>query len=155
MDMMTMQENNLKVQVDQYLKDNLKTYMMESNHHHEVGVLERIIRVEEELKHQREILEKLLHQIDKRFEQMDKRFEDLLHYMDKRFEQMDKRFEEMQKQVDKRFEEMQKQMDKRFEDLIHQMDKRFSTLQWIFGASFTLLTSGTFTMLGILLTRGV
>ncbi len=47
---------------------------------------ERIIRVEEELKNQRELMKQ-------GFEQMDKRIELLQINMDKRFEQVDKRFE--------------------------------------------------------------
>ena len=61
--------------------------------------------------------EELIHYLDKRFEQMDKRFEELIHHTDTRFQdlihQMDKRFEQVDKrfeQVDKRFE----QVDKRF-----------------------------------------
>ena len=93
---------------------------------------EKIVRLEEAIKHQGDLLEKILHQMDRRFEQVDKRLEQV----DKRFEQVDKRFE----QVDKRFE----QVDKRFEDLRGDMNKRFSQL-FIFltvgiGALTTLLS---------------
>ena len=49
-----------------------------------------------ELRHQRELLEKLIHQIDKRFEQVDKRFEEAREERNKRFEleREDKQFEE-------------------------------------------------------------
>jgi archaellum component FlaC len=80
-----------------------------ANVRYELDLRERTIRVEESLKHQRELMLEGFKQMEKRFEQMDKRFEQV----DKRFEQVDKRFE----QVDKRFE----QVDKRFE----QVDKRF------------------------------
>ncbi len=76
-------------------------------------VNERIVRVEEELKHQRDIL------IDLK-KDMDRRFEENQRYMDKRFEQMDKRFE---------------QMDKRFE----QMEKRFVFMQWLIMVGFVTL----------------
>ncbi|MDO9104489.1 MAG: hypothetical protein Q7U57_05960, partial [Methylovulum sp.] len=86
------------------------------------------IRVEEELKHQRELIqqgfdltnkrfEEMLVNSNKRFEQVDKRFEQV----DKRFEQIDKRFEEMRIYSDKRFE----QVDKRLEDMRINSDKRF------------------------------
>ena len=39
-----------------------------------LNLIERVIRIEEELKSHRELIEKLIHQIDKRFEQVDKRF---------------------------------------------------------------------------------
>ncbi len=85
---------------------------------------ERIIRVEEELSHQREMLIFIQQSVDKRFE-------DIYRYMDKRFDAIDKRFEA----IDKRFESM----DKRFEDMQRYMDKRFSMLQWLIGLGFSLL----------------
>ncbi len=108
-------------------------------------LLERLIRLEEELKAQRQIMEarfnavdKRFEAVDKRFESMDKRFEDIIRLMDSRFEAVDKRFEA----VDKRFEAV----DKRFDDLIHHMDKRFeavdkrfSNIQWVMGLGFTLM----------------
>jgi septal ring factor EnvC (AmiA/AmiB activator) len=85
---------------------------LNANVRYELDLRERTIRVEEALKHQRELMLEGFKQMEKRFEQVDKRFEQV----DKRFEQVEKRFE----QVDKRFE----QMDKRFE----QMDKKFDQL---------------------------
>lgn len=84
-----------------------------ANVRYELDLRERTIRVEEELKHQRELMIEGFKQMEKRFEQVDKRFEQI----DKRFEQVDKRFE----QVDKRFEQIQFDMNRRFE----QIDKRF------------------------------
>jgi hypothetical protein len=77
---------------------------------YEIELRERMVRVEEELKHQRELMRQ-------GFELMDKRFEAMQANMDKRFEQMDKRFE----QVEKRFE----QMDKRFDEMIRRHDRHF------------------------------
>jgi TolA-binding protein len=68
---------------------------------YEIELRERIIRVEEELRHQRDLIQQVLEQMDKRFEQMDKRFE-----------QMDKCFEAMQQQMDKRFDEINRRMDR-------------------------------------------
>ena len=73
---------------------------------YEIELRERMIRVEEELKHQRELMRQ-------GFAMMDKRFEEILHQLDKRFDAVDKRFEEMQHQLDKRFEAV----DKRFETM--------------------------------------
>ncbi len=109
----------------------------------EMDIRERIVRVEEELKNQREILNIMIAQMDKRFELSEKRFDQVdrrIDQIDKRFEQVDKRFEQIDKrfeQVDKRFE----QVDKRFEDMQHYMDKRFSALQWMMGIGFTLLAA--------------
>ena len=74
-----------------------------------------MVRVEEELKHQRELMREGFERMDKRFEQVDKRFE-----------QVDKRFE----QVDKRFESMQASMDKRFDDLLKRHNQQFF---WLLG----------------------
>ena len=111
--------------IGQYVKKNLGTWLAEAEYGPPGGVLlERLIRLEEELKAQRGIM-------GARFDAVDKRFEDILRVMDTRFEAVDKRFEA----VDKRFESV----DKRFNDLIHHMDKRFSTMQWVMGLGFTLL----------------
>jgi chromosome segregation ATPase len=95
----------------------------------EIDIRERIVRVEEELKNQREILNLMLAQMDKRFEMSEKRFEQV----EKRFEQVDKRFE----QVDKRFE----QVDKRFEELRDDMNRGFKMMMWFTGLGFTFVTT--------------
>ena len=71
---------------------------------YEIELRERMVRVEEALKHQGELIQQLIQQMDKRFEQVDLRFE----MMEKRFEQVDKRFEQM----DQRFVELQHRMDR-------------------------------------------
>ena len=91
---------------------------------YEIELRERMIRVEEELKHQRELMQQ-------GFVMMDKRFEELQHQMDKRFDAVDKRFEELQHQMDKRFESM----DKRFEEITRRLD-RF--MVWSFSTTVTV-----------------
>jgi archaellum component FlaC len=66
-----------------------------ANVRYELDLRERTIRVEESLKHQRELMLEGFKQMEKRFEQMDKRFEQ----MDKRFEQVDKRFEQVHQEI--------------------------------------------------------
>ncbi len=56
---------------------------------YDLELRERMVRVEEELKHQRELMEQGFRLMEKRFEQMDKRFEQ----MDKRFEQLTARID--------------------------------------------------------------
>ncbi|GAB6888845.1 hypothetical protein JCM13304A_23450 [Desulfothermus okinawensis JCM 13304] len=91
-------------------------------------LFERVVKIEEELKHQREMIRIILEQMDKRFEQIDKRFEQI----DKRFEQIDKRFE----QIDKRFE----QVDKRFEQITTRLDRfMFWTLGLVLSATLTII----------------
>lgn len=73
---------------------------------------ERVIRVEEALAHQRELMQQ-------GFAALDKRLEALREEMNQRFEQVDKRFE---------------QMDRRFEALTRRID-RF--MIWSFGLTLT------------------
>jgi len=118
-----------------------------------IDIHERIVRVEEELKHQRELIHEVLKMMEKRFADVDRRFEEIRIDMDKRFEQVDKRFEENRsdmdkrfEQVDKRFEEIRIDMDRRFE----QVDKRFNMMMWFTGIGFTLVTTiitGAFVLL--------
>ena len=59
---------------------------------YEIELRERMLRVEEELKHQRELMRRGFEQVEKRFEQIDKRFE-----------QVDRRFDELIKRNDRHF----------------------------------------------------
>jgi chromosome segregation ATPase len=129
---------------------------------YEIELRERMVRVEEELKNQRELMKqgfdltdkrflemrenmnRRFEQVDKRFEQVDKRFEQVdkhFEQVDKHFEQVDKRFEQVDKRfelVDKRFEEMNLRfgdMNSRFESLTKRID-RF--MVWSFGLTVTM-----------------
>ena len=83
---------------------NARPEVKNSNVRYELHLRERTVRVEEELKHQRELMIEGFRRMDERFVQIDKRIEQV----DKRFEQVDKRFE----QVDKRFDQIVKRMDR-------------------------------------------
>jgi len=63
-----------------------------ANVRYELDILERIVRVEEELKHQRKLMLQ-------GFEKSNKRFEEIRADMNKRFEQVDKRFEQIDKHL--------------------------------------------------------
>ena len=102
----------------------------------ELSLIERVVKVEEELRALREIE-------SSRFEAIEKRFEALQREMNARFEAMDKRFEALQREMnarfeamDKRFEALQREMNARFEA----MDRRLSFLQWFIGIGFSVLT---------------
>ena len=100
----------------QFIKDHLGEWLAEQSLGkppavYEIELRERMVRVEEELKHQRELIKTILVEMDKRFDAVDKRFEATQEQMDKRFDAVDKRFEAMQEQMDKRFDAV----DKRFE----------------------------------------
>ena len=92
--------------VTQVVEDFVRTNELRAR---EFSLLERIVRVEEELKALREIEAA-------RFEAMEKRFE----AVDKRFEAIDKRFEAI---------------DKRFESL----ERRLTFMQWFMGIGFTFI----------------
>ena len=117
------------LQIQQLIEQSMSTRPEAAfaNVRYELDIRERIVRVEEELKHQRELMLQSFEISNKRFEEMridmNKRFEEMRIDMNKRFEQIDKRFE----QVDKRFEQVEKhfeQVDKRFE----QIDKHLTTI---------------------------
>jgi septation ring formation regulator EzrA len=111
---------------------------LNANVRYELDLRERTIRVEEELKHQRELMLEGFKQMEKRFEQVDKRFEQV----DKRFEQMDKRFEQMDKrfeQVDKRFEQVDKKFEQMHQEIMGLHHEIKLLMRWSFG---TLLAIG-------------
>ena len=141
--------------IEEYLKEALPRILIEQSLGkppavYEIELRERMVRVEEELRNQRELMKQGFDMTDRRFEDMqksmDKRFEDMQKLMDRRFEQVDKRFEQVDKrfeQVDRRFE----QVDKRFE----QVDKRFEDINSRFKMMFAFMSLG-FTVLAVMMT---
>jgi flagellar capping protein FliD len=118
-DFMALEEKDYK-SIEDYLKNNLARIISEQSLAkppvvYEIELRERMVRVEEELKNQRELM-------NRGFDMMDKRFEDMQKYMDKRFEQVERRFE----QVERRFE----QIDKRFDEVNKRL---FQFMIWSFG----------------------
>jgi glutathione S-transferase len=109
-------------------------------------LLERMVRVEEELKSQRELM-------TVRFEAIDQRFADQRELMDERFTAMDRRFEDQRQFIDERF----RAMDRRFEDQRLSIDARFEETRardrrsdWFMGIGFTIVTVAV-TLVGVLL----
>jgi len=95
-------------QIGEYVKAHISDWIAEQSLGrppvvYEIELRERMVRVEEELKHQRELMRE-------GFEQVDKRLDLMKADIDKRFEQVDKRFE----QVDRRFDELLKRHDRHF-----------------------------------------
>ncbi|MBU2568635.1 MAG: hypothetical protein KJ725_01125 [Gammaproteobacteria bacterium] len=86
------QEDLIEIQrlIDQSIA--ARPELVNANVRYELELRERIVRVEEELKHQRELMMQGFEMTQKRFEQVDKRFE-----------QIDKRFDEMLKRHDRHF----------------------------------------------------
>ncbi len=125
-------------------------------------LLERMVRVEEELKAQRELMRDRFDAMDQRFidmrthsdarfDAMDQRFADMRAHSDARFDAMDQRFADMRAHSDARFEAMDQRfidmraytdarfeaVDKRFDDV----QTSFARTQWLIGLGFVLLTA--------------
>ncbi len=75
-------ENHIKSNIGSWIGD---ISLTKSSYFNEIELIERIVRVEEELKNQRELMLT-------GFEQTNKRFEDMQKYMDKRFEDVNSKF---------------------------------------------------------------
>lgn len=103
-------------QIDAYVRSNVREWVEECV---ESRLLERMTRVEHELKLQREVMIERFKAVDERFKAVDTRFAD------------------MQASMDNRFHDMQISMDRRFED----MHRRFNSLQWMIGGGVVLLAT--------------
>ena len=88
--------------IGHYVRNNLGTWLREVTTDRDIQLHERAVRVEEELKAQRDLMRQGFELTEKRFEQMERRFEQV----DKRFEQVDKRFEELRSDMNARFQDM-------------------------------------------------
>jgi len=71
---------NLAAEDIKFIRDHLGEWLAEQSLGkppavYEIELRERMLRVEEEIKHQRELIKTILEQIDKRFDAVDKRFE--------------------------------------------------------------------------------
>ena len=122
--------------IGDYVRGNLGSWMREVQTDREFALHERAIRVEEELKAQREIIQQGFHFMEKRLEQIDQRFE----LVEKRFEQVDKRFE----QVDKRIDELRSDMNARFEDLQSHSNRWFTVISVVLGVFILVVTVSSF-----------
>ena len=123
---MTIGDRELQ-KIGEYVKGNLRGWMDEVRPQSDVTtqLLERSVRIEEELRAGRQLMEVRFEAVDRRFEAVDWRFEDV----NTRFEDMNTRFEDM----NTRFEDM----NNRFGD----MDRRFSGMQWLIGIGLVVITT--------------
>ena len=133
--------------IGRYVRGNLGAWMREVDLDRDIELRERTVRVEEELKAQRELMREGFAQMEKRFdlmqEQMDRRFEEV----GKQFEQVDKRFELMQEQMDRRFEEVDKhfeQVDRRFEDMRSYSTRWFTVISLLLTVVGVAVTVSSF-----------
>ncbi len=135
-------------QIGSYIESNFDRFGAKSNvvqlRPYDIQLIERMTRIEEELRSQREILLKQNETMQFGFTQMDKRFESMQKQMDERFSSVDKRFEMMQKSMDTRFELIQKNMDNRFEQVDKRFDdvnRKFTMMMWMTSAGFTIIAT--------------
>jgi len=82
-------------QIKHHLTDWMDSKLLQSQWVPGPELLERSVRVEEELKHQRLLMRESFEQFEKRFELIEKRFEQV----DKSFEQVDKRLDLQQQEI--------------------------------------------------------
>ncbi len=113
-------------QIGSYIESNFDRFGAKSNvvqlRAYDIQLIERMTRIEEELRSQREILLKQNETMQFGFTQMDKRFESMQKQMDERFAAVDKRFDDV---------------NKRFDDV----NKRFSMMMWMITAGFTIIAT--------------
>ncbi len=120
-------EHLFREKIDELFSERLAAFVKDNEQRaRELSLMERLVRVEEELRALKEI--QIAH-----FQAFEKRFEALQREMAARFEAVDKRFEA----VDRRFEALVRETNARFEA----MDKRFTQLQWIIGLGFSLMAA--------------
>ena len=122
--------------IGRYVQEHLAEWLPEQPYRpadriYTIELGERIVRVEEELKNQRELMKQGFDQIDKRMEMMQ-------IDMDRRFEQVDKQLELMQANMDKRFEQVDKQFDGVNTRLEAIETKMFQFMVWSSGFTATV-----------------
>ena len=134
-------ENYLKGYISSFIREELERFVLTNEQRaKELSLMERVIKVEEELKSLREIESARFEAMEKRFETLQREMNARFEAMEKRFEAMEKRFEALQREMDKRFESLQREMNARFEAIdkrFEAMDKRFTFLQWFVGIGFS------------------
>ena len=111
-------------EIGRYVRGNLGTWIREISMDRDIELRERTVRVEEELKAQRELMREGFAQSEKRFEDVGKRLE-LMQ------EQMDRRFELMKQQMDQRFDAVDKRFEavgRRFEDMRSHSTRWFTVI---------------------------
>ena len=142
---MTIGDRELQ-RIGDYVKGNLRGWMDEVGPQSDVitQLLERSVRIEEELRGGRQLMEVRFEAVDRRFEAVDRRFEEVntrFEDMNTRFEDMNTRFEDM----NTRFEDMNARFgdtNNRFEDMNNRfgdMDRRFSGMQWLIGVGLVVI----------------
>ncbi|MCS7198920.1 MAG: hypothetical protein N2327_00550 [Caldimicrobium sp.] len=127
--------------VEEVIKEKLGEFVIKHEREaREISLVERLLRVEEELKFLRQLEEErfgaLLKEMNIRFEAMNARFEALQKEMNTRFEALQKEMNTRFEAMNARFEALQREIDTRFEAL----ERRFNFLQWLIIGGFSFLS---------------
>jgi len=128
-------------QIACYVREHLHEWLAEDSlgkppRVYEIELRERMVRIEEELKNQRDLMQQGFSLMDKRFEESQANSKQLIELIEKRFDAVDKRFEDSNlrfEAIDKRFDAI----DKRFEDInqrFEAVNKRFEDINQRFEA---------------------
>ena len=136
-DPMTLRDEDVG-RIGEYVKPWLRELVVEMVPHPEpVGdrLLERMVRVEENLRAQRTLMDERFAFMAARFEMVDKRFDELIGQTNVRSEAVDTRFKELIGQMNARFETV----DRRFEESRAHADSRFKTLVLMIGFGFGIV----------------
>nr|VFK39905.1 MAG: hypothetical protein BECKTC1821D_GA0114238_100738 [Candidatus Kentron sp. TC] len=103
---------------------------------YEIELRERMVRVEEELKHQRELMKQGFDLMGKRLDAMNeennRRFEAMSQENNRRFEEINRRFEAMSRENNRRFEEINgrfEEINGRFEAMSQENNRRFEAVE--------------------------
>jgi ABC-type phosphate transport system auxiliary subunit len=143
---MELSEETLKT-IGSYVKGNLAEWMRE------VGppvpatdprLLERMVRVEESLEHQRELMERGFARNDQHFEELRREFDARLGQIDKRLEQQRQDFLARFEQVDKRLEQVDKRLEGQREEFRAQMRRLTAVMTTIMSILTVFVGYGTF-----------
>ncbi len=131
------------LRIGEYVKGNLKDWVQEVGSVSHTMLMERVVRVEEELKAQRELMQVRFDATDRRFESLQTLIDQRFAAVDQRFVAVNQRFESLHTTMDQRFVAVNQRfasVDQRFEDLLGfldrrftAVDKRFAVLQWGIG----------------------
>ncbi|GAB6183616.1 hypothetical protein [Thermodesulfovibrio hydrogeniphilus] len=136
----TFDKETIEKLMDEFLKNYLPEYIEQYVSEREIklkeiALVERIVRVEEELKSLR-LLEAERH--ERLYSEMNARFEAI----NARFEAINARFEALQREMNTRFEALYKEMNTRFEAMntrFEALEKRLSFQQWLTVAGFSFI----------------
>ena len=125
----------LRESIGEYVSKNLRAWFDESVFggyvRRDIELRERMVRVEEELKNERDLMRTGFERMDSRFSELreasDKRFTEQREDFVSRFDRIDERFTEQREDANRRFAEQSDMFNTRFDE-IHRHNNRWMTV---------------------------